>query len=233
LHRYSKGTVYTTANSPSFKYVPNADAFGTDTFVYQAFDGQLTSNLGSVQITINPIADDPKVENLVQPSATGKMTVCSTTQRLELEALGDMITCGSIFFSMPGRDPDDPSIGFNLESYFIMSEPQYGTLTIAESAQTPDSVALGATRAGKNPASFMITKEDLGALEPASVTFTYRVRNALGRYSSAAAPGVVTINLQHGDEVNTPPTAGGDTKMMSEDTVGGCLQVESSRPHSA
>jgi len=36
----------TTNNA--FTYVPNADAFGSDTFVYVASDGVLESNLGTV-----------------------------------------------------------------------------------------------------------------------------------------------------------------------------------------
>jgi len=48
----SLGTVYMPApntdgtTNNAFTYVPNADAFGSDTFVYVASDGELESNLG-------------------------------------------------------------------------------------------------------------------------------------------------------------------------------------------
>jgi len=215
----SKGTVYTTRNSASFLYVPNADTFGSDIFFYTAFDGELTSNLGSVQITINSITDNPRVSDLVLPLAPGKMTVCSASQKAELEALGDLTTCGGLVFTMPGSDPDDSSIGSNLEAYFIMTEPQYGTLTIAGSELTADSESLGAKRAGKNPAHFELTSSSLRGLEPASVNFTFRVKNAKGFFSAEGVVGQVTINLQHGEADNTPPTASADARTMSEDTV--------------
>ncbi|MGY5865609.1 MAG: Ig-like domain-containing protein, partial [Candidatus Thorarchaeota archaeon] len=43
----------------SFDYVPNADYFGTDSFTYTAFDGELSSNIATVTITVNPVNDAP------------------------------------------------------------------------------------------------------------------------------------------------------------------------------
>ncbi|HUW56747.1 MAG TPA: PKD domain-containing protein [Planctomycetota bacterium] len=43
----------------SFTYVPDADFTGTDSFTYQAFDGELYSNTATVTITVNPVNDAP------------------------------------------------------------------------------------------------------------------------------------------------------------------------------
>ena len=52
-----------------FRYVPNADANGSDTFTYRVTDGVNISNTQSVSITINSINDPPEVSN-VQISGT-------------------------------------------------------------------------------------------------------------------------------------------------------------------
>jgi VCBS repeat-containing protein len=43
----------------SFEYVPNANFHGSDSFVYQASDGTLTSEAVTVSLTINPVNDAP------------------------------------------------------------------------------------------------------------------------------------------------------------------------------
>ena len=43
----------------SFEYIPNANFNGTDTFTYQANDGELNSSPATVTITVNPVNDAP------------------------------------------------------------------------------------------------------------------------------------------------------------------------------
>jgi len=43
----------------SFKYTPNANYNGTDTFTYRANDGSGSSELATVTLTIRPVADNP------------------------------------------------------------------------------------------------------------------------------------------------------------------------------
>ena len=43
----------------SFSYTPDANFHGTDTFTYQANDGNLDSNIATVTITVNPVNDAP------------------------------------------------------------------------------------------------------------------------------------------------------------------------------
>lgn len=54
------GTVQFNADG-SFKYTPNANYSGTDTFTYRASDGSLVSNAAKVDITVKPVNDAPVV----------------------------------------------------------------------------------------------------------------------------------------------------------------------------
>ena len=52
------GTLALNANG-SFTYTPAANYFGSDTFAYQANDGQAASNTATVTITVTPVNDAP------------------------------------------------------------------------------------------------------------------------------------------------------------------------------
>ena len=52
------GTLELNADG-SFTYTPNENYFGTDAFTYQISDGDLTSELLVVEITVNPVNDAP------------------------------------------------------------------------------------------------------------------------------------------------------------------------------
>jgi uncharacterized delta-60 repeat protein len=54
----ANGTVTVNANG-SFVYTPAPDFFGTDTFTYRAFDGELYSAPATVTITVTPVPDPP------------------------------------------------------------------------------------------------------------------------------------------------------------------------------
>jgi hypothetical protein len=44
----------------SFRYIPNRNFSGTDTFTYKATDGGDDSNVATVQVTVNPVNDSPQ-----------------------------------------------------------------------------------------------------------------------------------------------------------------------------
>ncbi|MBX3015935.1 MAG: cadherin-like domain-containing protein [Caldilineaceae bacterium] len=52
------GTLIFNANG-GFSYLPNTGFVGTDSFTYQVSDGQATSNIATVTITVNPASDVP------------------------------------------------------------------------------------------------------------------------------------------------------------------------------
>jgi len=49
------GTLTLNENDGSFTYTPDPGFSGTDTFEYEAFDGQASSNVATVTITVNPL----------------------------------------------------------------------------------------------------------------------------------------------------------------------------------
>ena len=202
----SLGTVYmgvanldgTTNNS--FTYVPTPDAFGSDTFVYVASDGFLESNLGTVTVDIVPKPDKPRTDNLEIV-----VQVCTAAQKTAGKSGCDMN------FTIPGRDVDDPGINNNLYRYYIMTEPQAGTLILANSGTDAESDGLGATRYGQNPAYFEVTSDQLGDLAVTELSFTYRVQNeASGGGGGEMSPttGTVTITL-------SIPNAGMDEHILT------------------
>ncbi len=58
----SNGSLVLNANG-SFTYTPSLNFNGIDTFTYRASDGQATSNLATVTITVNPVNDPPLAVN--------------------------------------------------------------------------------------------------------------------------------------------------------------------------
>jgi parallel beta-helix repeat protein/VCBS repeat-containing protein len=58
----------------SFGYAPRADFYGTDTFTYQAFDGSAASNIATVTITVNPVADHVMVVDTAADTVDGDVT---------------------------------------------------------------------------------------------------------------------------------------------------------------
>jgi len=58
----SNGTLNLNTNG-AFQYTPNNNYYGTDTFTYQAYDGNEYSNNATATITINPINDPPEAND--------------------------------------------------------------------------------------------------------------------------------------------------------------------------
>ena len=48
----------------SFTYNPNENFYGLDSFTYKAYDGYSSSNIATVNITVNPINDPPTSEDI-------------------------------------------------------------------------------------------------------------------------------------------------------------------------
>eukprot|EP00854_Cymbomonas_tetramitiformis_P009534 gene9534-11298_t len=60
----SKGSLEVlNANTGAVTYTPDLDQIGRDSFIFQAYDGELNSPLGTVQIEIAPVNDPPTAFN--------------------------------------------------------------------------------------------------------------------------------------------------------------------------
>jgi len=52
-------------NTGQYTYSPDTNYFGADSFTFKVNDGVIDSNVGSIQITINPVNDHPVAENII------------------------------------------------------------------------------------------------------------------------------------------------------------------------
>ncbi len=101
------GTV--TLNSDgSFTYTPAADFSGTDSFTYQANDGQSSSSVAAVTITVNPVVHPPVAAN----------DSYSTNENSPLD-----VSTGGVLAN--DTDPADAPLTASL-----VAGPQHGTVTL-------------------------------------------------------------------------------------------------------
>ncbi len=59
----SHGDVTLNSNG-GYTYIPTTNYFGSDSFTYKAYDGDLYSNLATVTITVNAVNDAPVVTSI-------------------------------------------------------------------------------------------------------------------------------------------------------------------------
>ena len=52
-----------SSTPPNLTYTPNRDHAGTDSFRFSVSDGQLTSNVATVSITVAPVNDAPVAQS--------------------------------------------------------------------------------------------------------------------------------------------------------------------------
>ncbi|MBI3465096.1 MAG: tandem-95 repeat protein [Planctomycetes bacterium] len=90
----------------SFGYTPDANFNGTDLFTYVANDGTVDSNVAAVNITVNPVNDNPTA------SASSDSTAEEADLPVDLRLLVDDV------------ETSDANL-----SYVIISGPTHGTLT--------------------------------------------------------------------------------------------------------
>ena len=100
LTQPTSGTLSGTA--PNLVYTPNADFNGADSFTFETSDGTLSSTVGTVSITVNPINDAPTAD-------PGAVTLNED---------------GSAVVTLTANDPDGDTLTFN-----VVTQPTNGTLT--------------------------------------------------------------------------------------------------------
>ncbi|HVS36074.1 MAG TPA: Ig-like domain-containing protein, partial [Gemmataceae bacterium] len=101
----SHGTLTLNADG-SFVYAPNTGFYGTDSFTYRAFDGNLYSNVATVTLTVNA----------VPPTANNDAYSVNEN---------DMLTVGA-----PGVLANDTATTSDALSASVVSSPAHGTLTL-------------------------------------------------------------------------------------------------------
>jgi VCBS repeat-containing protein len=147
----SDGTLNLNADG-TFQYTPNANFNGTDSFTYQAYDGQFLSNMASVTITVNAQNDTPVANN--DSYSTSEDTA------LNVPAAGIL--------------SNDSDVDSNTLSAVKVTDPASGTLVLNTNGQftyTPNNNFFGVD-------SFTYTANDGGANSNiATVTITVNAQN--------------------------------------------------------
>ncbi len=67
----ARGTVQLTAGTGEFRYTPNANATGTDSFSFRVNDGTSDSNRATVTITVRPSNDPPRARSGTATTSQG------------------------------------------------------------------------------------------------------------------------------------------------------------------
>jgi Ca2+-binding RTX toxin-like protein len=77
------GTAVVNAGG-TITYTPAANSNGSDSFTYRAFDGALTSNLATVNVTVNPVDDAPTVAVVILNGTSACLSDTIPSGRLAL-----------------------------------------------------------------------------------------------------------------------------------------------------
>ncbi len=147
----ANGTLTLNANG-SFSYTPNANFNGSDSFSYRASDGVVNSNVATVTITINPVADNPVA---VDDAATVMQGSTATT--INVLANDTSATPGGTL------------------TITAVTPPAHGTVTI--NGGTSVSYTPAAGYAGAD--SFTYTIQDASGSDTATVAMTVQARPSI------------------------------------------------------
>ena len=93
----SNGTLTLNANG-GFAYAPNRDFSGIDTFTYRASDGEASSNIAAVTISVSPVNDAPIAAN---DSVTTNEDVAVTGSVVSNDADVDSTVLSSVLVNGP------------------------------------------------------------------------------------------------------------------------------------
>lgn len=165
----SKGSV-TLAADGSFTYTPNANANGSDSFTYQAFDGTAYSNIATVTITIEAVNDkpvaDPQTLSTAEDTALPIVLTGSDVETAEVD-LVFAVTSGPAHGSISGTGKNityTPALNYN--------GPDSFTFTVSDGSLTSDPATVSITVTADNDAPVAVedsysTNEDTLLTVPA------------------------------------------------------------------
>ncbi|WP_376792823.1 PKD domain-containing protein, partial [Thermoflexus sp.] len=173
----------------SFIYTPNPNFNGTDAFTYSASDGQATSNIATVTITVQPVNDPPTADaggpytapegGSVQLSGSGSdVDGDSLSFAWDLDGDGTFETSGAnVTFSAVGRDgPSTQTVSFRVcDSYACTVATTQVTIT-----NVPPTPAVGGAPASSPEGTPITLTASATDPSPADVsagfTFTWTVQ---------------------------------------------------------
>jgi large repetitive protein len=191
----SHGTLALNADG-SFTYTPDANFNGTDSFTYQASDGQLVSLPVSVTLTVNPV-QDPPVANAGPDQTAGETQSVSFNGSGSSDVDGDALTFAWDFgdgSTATGVAPSHAYADNGTYTVTLTVTDGYGNSASDTAIVTVTNVAPTAALSG--PASgvrgqdrgFTFSATDPSAVDTAA-GFTYSVNWGDGTSSTIAGPG--------------------------------------------
>ena len=104
LSQPSNGSL--SGSAPDLVYTPAPDYFGVDSFTFQADDGQSTSNVATVSITVNPVNDPPVADDqAVTTDEDTPVAIVLTAADPDGDPLTYTVVAGPTFGVLSGSPP--------------------------------------------------------------------------------------------------------------------------------
>ena len=154
----------------SFTYTPNANFNGTDSFTYRASDGLLSSNIATVNITVNPVNDAPVASNdsySVSENGSLNVNVAGGVLANDSDVDGDTLsatlltppTNGSFTLTPNGSFSYSPNANFSgIDTFTYQASDGKGgtstataTITVVDIPSTPLTVEQILVNGGTDP----------------------------------------------------------------------------------
>src|SRR5690606_16945031 len=121
----------------AFRYIPNPDFNGVDTFTYRVFDGELYSNVAAVTITVNPVNDPPTANNDFYSTLENTPIVRDAAQGV---LANDVDIDGDALVAALATGPSNGSLAFQTDGSFeyIPNNNFVGTDSFTYTVTDPD-----------------------------------------------------------------------------------------------
>ncbi len=124
----------------AFTYTPDPDYFGPDSFTYRVSDGELTSEIRTISITVDPVNDAPDVAVLSETASEDDAPVT-----LDLLALGSDVEGDPLSLSVTSvTSSDGRVVSIASDTDGVTIDPaQFGDLDAGESVELSIAFAIG------------------------------------------------------------------------------------------
>jgi VCBS repeat-containing protein len=191
----------TLNDNGSFVYTPNANYFGTDSFVYVANDGMADSQPATVTITVAPVADAPTAAadsasgtedqpfNVVAPGVLGNdydVDGNAITAKVKTQPAHGTLTLnanGSFIYTPVANYAGGDTFQYVANDGALDSQPATVTLTIAPVNDAPTASPLALSTAYNTAKAFTATASDV---DGDTLSFSVGTAPANGTISGAS-----------------------------------------------